>query len=101
MSVAQSVAQRAENFTPQQVAEFLEGIGLQQYTQSFLESDVSGVTLMEVRDDDLMEAGVHSRLHQVKIITIFKRLITGVSPTKYAHAIVVLVYFYIIQPKSH
>ena len=76
-----SEAERVAEFTPERVAELLKGIGLSQYAQSFLDSNVNGETLMEVGDDDLRDAGVLFRLHQVKIITVFKRVVTGESPT--------------------
>ena len=76
-----SEAERVAEFTPERVAELLKGIGLSQYAQSFLDSNVNGETLMEVGDDDLRDVGVLFRLHQVKIITVFKRVVTGESPT--------------------
>jgi hypothetical protein len=76
-----SEADRVAEFTPERVAEFLKGIGLSQYAQSFVDFNVTGETLMVVEDDDLRDVGVLFRLHQVKIITVFKRVVTGESPT--------------------
>ena len=76
-----SEADRVAEFTPERVAQFLKGIGLSQYAQSFVDLNVTGETLMVVEDDDLRDVGVLFRLHQVKIITVFKRVVTGESPT--------------------
>ena len=77
--------ERAADLTPQQVAEFLDGIGLGQYVQAFLDAGVDGDAMQEVRDNDLKDVGVQSRLHQVKIITLFKRLVSGRSQTRCDH----------------
>lgn len=78
------MANRAD-FTPEQVAEFLKHIGLGQYAQSFLDEGVDGETLINTKDPELMSVGVQLRLHQVKIITLFKRIDTGISPTRFGH----------------
>ena len=78
------MANRAD-FTPEQVAEFLNSIGLGQYAQLFLDQEVDGETMLEAKDPELMSVGVQSRLHQVKIITLFKRPDTGISPTRFSH----------------
>ena len=80
-----SNVQREVEYTPEKVAEFLKGIGLSQYIHSFLKEEMNGELLLAVQDDDLMEIGVLFRLHQVKIITVFKRLVTGESPTGLDH----------------
>lgn len=85
MSSGGSAANRPEDFTPDQVAEFLKSIGLEQYAQSFLDKGVDGEILLETKDTELRDVGVQSRLHQVKIITLFKRLDTGVPPTRFGH----------------
>jgi hypothetical protein len=77
-----ALAQQAAQYTPEQVAQFLKSIGLGQYSERFLENNVSGDMIIEMEDADLAEIGsVESRLHQVKIITLFKTLIVGGSPT--------------------
>ena len=79
------MANGAEDFTSEQVAEFLSDVGLGQYAKSFVDQGVDGGTLLEAKDPELMSVGVDSRLHQVKIITLFKRLDTGVSPTRFGY----------------
>ena len=73
--------QKAEALTPEQVAEFIESIGLGQYVGKFLEDEVNGEMLLEASDNDLAEFGVESRLHRVKIITLFQRLALGRTVT--------------------
>ena len=72
-----STRHRATALTPDQVAEFIKSIGLEQYVENFREADMSGGMLLEASDGDLEEIGVESRLHRVKIITLFKRLAFG------------------------
>ena len=80
---AGSVAQGAAGFTPQQIAEFLEDIGLGQYSQSFLDQEMNGEMMLEVRDNDLADFGVKSRLHQAKIVALFQRLVSGGATARF------------------
>ena len=43
---------------------------------------MNGEMMLVVSDNDLAEVGVVSRLHQVKIITLFRRLASGEPPTR-------------------
>ena len=70
-------------FTPEQVAEFLQSIGLGQYAKSFIENDVNGEMMLEADDDSaLEEIGVESRLHRIKIMVLFKRQVFGSTGTR-------------------
>ena len=73
------------DFTPEQVADFLNSNGFGQYSQSFKKCKMDGETLVGASGKELSVAGVQSRLHQVKIITLFKRHYTGESPTRFVH----------------
>ena len=73
------MAQHAAVYTPELVAEFLRSVGLGQYTESFIENDISGEMLLEAEDDDWTELGVNSHLHRVKISVLFKRLLLGAT----------------------
>ena len=64
------------------MAEFLKSVGLGQYAEQLVEADISGDMLMEVEeavDEMLMETGVESPLHRIKIMILFKRLVQGIS----------------------
>ena len=73
------MAQNATEYTPELVAEFLKSVGLEQYTESFIENDISGEMLLEAEDDDWTELGVNSHLHRIKISVLFKRLLLGAT----------------------
>ena len=62
----------AAEITPQQIADFVTSIGLGQYSESFLNNDIDGEMMLGASDDDFADI-VASRLHRVKIITLFKR----------------------------
>lgn len=67
----------AAEYTEEQVAEFLKSIGLAQYVEIFQERQVDGGMMLEI-DDEILEAlGVKSHLHKIKIVVLFKRLLTG------------------------
>ena len=51
----------------------MSSIGLEEYKEIFLENDMNGAMMLEANYDDLAEIGIDSRLHQVKILTLFKR----------------------------
>ena len=68
-----SLEPAVEEYTAQQVAEFLQSVGLGQYSEKFLESDISGDMLLQADDDVMEEVGVQSRLHRVQIVVQFRR----------------------------
>ena len=69
----------AAEITVQQVADFIRAIGLGQYAEFFIEDEMDGEMMLAASDNDLPDK-VESRLHRVKIITLFKS--TFVRTTK-------------------
>ena len=77
-----SLTEQAKRYTPEDVAEFLQSVGLGQYAEKFVEDDIRGDMLIEVEEADdemLIEAGVQSPLHRIKIMVFFKSLVKGTS----------------------
>ncbi len=66
------------------VIDFLSQINRKEYISSFRENDINGVMLLEA-DKELLEAlTVENPLHQVQILELFKRYLTGEKP-KYSN----------------
>ena len=63
----QTLEQSAQNYTPEQVGQFLEGIGLSHHVATFIEQDVSGEMLLEANQEVLEELGVASAIERHKI----------------------------------
>ena len=63
----QTLEQRAQDWTPEQVGQFLEGIGLGHHVATFIEQDVSGDMLLELDQEMLEELGVTSAIERLKI----------------------------------
>ena len=63
----QTLEQSAQNCTPEQVGQFLEGIGLGHHMTTFIEQDVSGEMLLEANQEVLVELGVTSAIERHKI----------------------------------
>jgi hypothetical protein len=57
----------------QQVADWLEKLGLGQYAQRFAENDINLTILSDLTDQDLKEIGVSSLGHLVKITRARRR----------------------------
>ena len=78
-----SLTEQAKKYAPEDVAKFLQSVGLGQYAEKFVENDIRGDMLIEVEeeadDEMLIEVGVQSPLHQIKIMVFFKRLVKGTS----------------------
>ena len=74
-----SLTDQAEKYAPEDVAKFLESVGLGQYVERFVEDEISGGVLVEADDEVLMENGVQSPLHRIKIMILFKRLVRGAT----------------------
>ena len=54
----QTLEQSAQDCTPEQVGQFLDGISLGHHAATFIEQDVSGDVLLEP-DREMLEAGSH------------------------------------------
>lgn len=64
------------------MAEFLRSVGLEQYVEQFVEADIDGEMLVDVKEADdkmLIQTGVHSPLHRIKIVVLFRRLVQGTT----------------------
>ena len=72
-----SLPSLARRITPDGVADFLTRIDLPQYAQTFKDSDISGELLLEADSEILLELGVSSPLHQMKIMQLFRRELQG------------------------
>ena len=67
----------ARRLSPDDVAAFLARINLPQYSETFRTSDISGELLLEADQGILEELGVTSPLHQMRIMELFRRELTG------------------------
>jgi hypothetical protein len=65
------------------VANFLAKIGLHQYSEEFVENDISGDSLFGMKENDLSDV-VNSPLHQMKIVQLFHREMEGIE-AKYSN----------------
>ena len=63
----QTLEQCAEDYTPELVGQFLEGIGLGHHVATFVERDVSGDMLLEPEEEMLEELEVTSPIEKLKI----------------------------------
>ena len=69
--------QRAEQWTPENVAEFLKKIGLDQHADRFLEEDVDGPFLLELKRDSFQDLGVETVLDWIRITVLYRRELQG------------------------
>ena len=65
----------------QQVADWLEKLGLGQYAQRFAENDISFVILPDLTDQDLEKTGVASLGHRRLLLRAIAELKTPTSDT--------------------
>jgi SAM domain (Sterile alpha motif) len=66
----------------QQVAEWLEKLGLGQYAQRFAENDIDFALVAKLNDTELKELGVTSRGHRKRLLeAIAQRVAAAPSPT--------------------
>ena len=65
----------------QQVAEWLEKLGLGQYAQRFAENDISFVILPDLTDQDLEKIGVVSLGHRRLLLRAITDLPSGAKDT--------------------
>ena len=63
----------------QQIADWLEGLGLSEYAQRFAENDIDFILLPELTDQDLEKIGVISLGHRRKILKAIAALRTDAS----------------------
>ena len=57
-----------------EIAQWLEGLGLSQYAQTFAENDIEHDLLPKLTDDDLEKLGVASVGHRKRLLTAFEEL---------------------------
>ena len=67
LSDTETLEQSAEDYTPELVGQFLEGIGLGHHVAAFIEQEISGAMLLEPEDEMLEELGVTSPIERLKI----------------------------------
>ena len=63
----QTLEQKAQNYTPELVGQFLKEIGLDHHVAAFIEQDVTGDMLLEPEEDMLEELEVTSPIERLKI----------------------------------
>ncbi len=56
------------------IAQWLEGLGLGQYAQAFADNDIEHDLLPKLTDDDLEKLGVASLGHRKRLLTAFEEL---------------------------
>jgi SAM domain (Sterile alpha motif) len=59
------------------VAEWLRGLGLEQYAPAFTENDIDGAVLPELTTEDLISIGVTSVGHRRKLLSAIAALRAG------------------------
>ena len=70
----------------QQIADWLEKLGLGQYAQQFAENDINFTILSDLSDQDLKELGVSSLGHRRQLLRAIAELSIQTSPPKLATA---------------
>src|SRR6516225_9498658 len=68
--------------TSMDVAEWLRGLGLEQYVPAFRENDIDGEVLRGLTADDLRELGVVSIGHRRRLLDAIARLVDGQPPAE-------------------
>lgn len=69
----------AKSLSVDGVADFLTKIELSQYVDAFREEVIDGAMLLDVSQDMLLELGVQSPLHQMRIMELFPRELNGTT----------------------
>src|SRR6516225_4653518 len=79
--------------TPMDVAEWLRGLGLEQYALAFRDNDIDGEVLRQLTGEDLRELGVTSIGHRRRLLSAIAALgdrqpaaEASLDPTLAAHA---------------
>src|SRR5262249_61759326 len=65
--------------TPMDVAEWLRGLGLEQYTPAFRDNDIDGEVLRRLTGEDLRELGVRSIGHRRRLLDAISALSTALA----------------------
>src|SRR5262252_8661068 len=65
--------------TPMDVAEWLRGLGLEQYAPAFRDNDIDGEVLRRLTADDLRELGVASIGHRRRLLDAIAALSTALA----------------------
>ncbi len=71
----------ASDKSADEVANFLDKIGLSEYAETFKDADISGEVLLDADSEMLSELSVSSSLHQMRIMQLFNRELLGATPT--------------------
>ena len=61
------------------VSQFLQGLGMMNHAEKFLEADIDGAELLNAKRDVYKEQGVTSSVEYAKIAVQFKRKLMGVK----------------------
>ena len=72
-----SLEKLARERTPNDVANFMVRINLPQYSKMFRDSEISGELLLYIDRGLLSKLGIKSPLHQMRIMKLFCRELTG------------------------
>ena len=75
---------QAENWSPQMVSQFLDGIGMQEHSKTFIEEEIAGSHLLKANRDVYQELGVTSAIHYVQIAVKFKRELLAEKGSEYS-----------------
>ena len=67
LSDKQTLEQRAQDYTPEHVGQFLKEINLAHHVASFKEGEISGDMLLEATEEMLKEVGVTKAFERLKI----------------------------------
>lgn len=79
--------QLALSYSCDDVAKFLQSMGLDQYIDTFQTATIDGELLVAAKDIELRDLGVSNPLHCFKIQYFFKRLLLK-TPTTHAQVVV-------------
>ena len=74
--------QRIQQWSPNNVANFLRRIGLGNYASKFQDEEVDGSTLLMASKDAFEELGVKSALDRVRIMVLYQRELQGADDSE-------------------
>ena len=78
------IKQQAEIWSPQMVSQFLDGLGMQEHSKTFLEEEIAGSHLLKANREVYEELGVTSAIHCVQIAVTFKRELLPEKGSEYS-----------------
>ena len=78
------IKQLAEIWSSHMVSQFLDGIGMQEHSKTFLEEEIAGSHLLEADREVYQELGVTSAIHYVQIAVKFKRELLAEKGSEYS-----------------